>query len=84
MEYYVAISESETEDPIEVPVENEGGVLLSSVQSQFPSAVGLKFRNPNNRAFRGVRLADGVLYPPEGGWGDGVYLVNTVKTQTGV
>ncbi|XP_075255514.1 uncharacterized protein LOC142348168 [Convolutriloba macropyga] len=79
---YVAVSESETEDPIEVPIEHDGGLLLTSVQSQFPSAVGLKFRNPSNRSFRGVRLAEGVLYPPEGGWGEMVYLVNTAKTQT--
>ena len=40
MEYYVYISESETLNPIEVPVEMDGGESLSMVQSQLPSAVG--------------------------------------------
>jgi hypothetical protein len=44
-------------------------VLLSSLAAQFPGACGLKFRNPESRAWRGVRLADGRLYPPvDTGW----------------
>ncbi len=44
-------------------------MLLSSLAAQFPGACGLKFRNPESRAWRGVRLADGRLYPPvDTGW----------------
>ena len=45
-------------------------MLLSTLAAQFPGACGLKFRNPDTRAWRGVRLADGRLYPPvDTGWG---------------
>ena len=65
MEYYVYISESETLNPSEVPVEMDGGESLSMIQSQFSSAVGLKFRDPTNRTLSTVSLAAGVSYPPK-------------------
>ena len=50
------------------------------MQSQFPSAIGLKFRNPVTKAFRAIKLVDGYLFPPnsQNGWGEQmVYIVNT-------
>ena len=39
-------------------------VLLSTLSAQFPRACGLKFRAPESRAWRGVRLAEGKLFQP--------------------
>ena len=39
-------------------------MLLSTLSAQFPRACGLKFRAPESRAWRGVRLAEGKLFQP--------------------
>ena len=50
-------------------------VLLSTLAAQFPGACGLKFRNPETRAWRGVRLADGRLFPPaDTGWANNIFV----------
>ena len=77
---YVLVSDVELGEPIEMPVESDGSVLLSSIQSQFPSAIGLKFRNPATKAFRAIRLVEGRLLPPnsDSGWDpETIYLINS-------
>ncbi|XP_075248544.1 TAR DNA-binding protein 43-like isoform X2 [Convolutriloba macropyga] len=80
---YILVASHEKGEPVEVTVESDGTVLFSSIQSQFPKAIGIKFRNPATRAFRAVKLCDNVLHPPnlENGWGqnDIVYVVNTAE-----
>ena len=50
-------------------------MLLSTLSAQFPRACGLKFRNPESRAWRGVRLAEGKLFPPlDTGWSSSVFV----------
>ncbi|XP_055708864.1 TAR DNA-binding protein 43-like isoform X3 [Phlebotomus papatasi] len=73
---FLQVSEEEGEEPIELPVEEDGTLLLSTLQAQFPGTCGLKYRNPDSRAIRGVRLNEGRLHPPipESGWGSQVYF----------
>lgn len=67
---YLQVAEDEGEEPIELPIEDDGTLLLSTLSAQFPGAVGLKFKAPESKTYRGVRLTDGRLHPPpEGGWG---------------
>ena len=50
-------------------------MLLSTLSAQFPRACGLKFRNPESRAWRGVRLAEGKLFQPvDTGWASTVFV----------
>lgn len=71
---YLQVAEDEGEEPIELPTEDDGTLLLSTLSAQFPGASGLKYRNPENKSVRGVRLNDGRLHPPpEGGWGSHIY-----------
>jgi len=66
---YISVAEEEGGEPVELPTEEDGTVLLSTLSAQVPGACGLKFRNPETRAWRGVRLADGRLWPPvDTGW----------------
>ncbi|RWS11803.1 TAR DNA-binding protein 43-like protein [Dinothrombium tinctorium] len=67
---YVAVCESENEkdDSLELPCEEDGTMLLSTLTSQFPGASGLKYRNAETGAWRGIRLVDNRLQPPERGW----------------
>ncbi|XP_020785282.1 TAR DNA binding protein, like [Boleophthalmus pectinirostris] len=76
---YIRVAEDENEEPMEIPSEDDGTVLLSSVAAQFPGACGLRYRNPETQCMRGVRLVEGVLHAPESDWGNLVYVVNYPK-----
>uniref|UniRef100_A0A1B6F1X4 TAR DNA-binding protein 43 n=1 Tax=Cuerna arida TaxID=1464854 RepID=A0A1B6F1X4_9HEMI len=73
MSSYLQVAEDEGEEPIELPSEDDGTLLLSTLSAQFPGTCGLKYRNPESRTMRGVRLAEGRLHPPDNGWGNNVY-----------
>ncbi|KAG5889548.1 hypothetical protein JTB14_024956 [Gonioctena quinquepunctata] len=71
---YLQVAEDEGEEPIELPSEDDGTLLLSTLSAQFPGASGLKYKAPESKTFRGVRLNEGRLHsPPDGGWGSHVY-----------
>ncbi|XP_033220126.1 TAR DNA-binding protein 43 isoform X1 [Belonocnema kinseyi] len=74
MSSYIQVAEDEGEEPIELPTEDDGTLLLTTLSAQFPGTCGLKYRNPESRTMRGVRLVDGRLHPPENGWGKAVYF----------
>ena len=50
------------------------------MQAQFPGATGLKFKSPSGVAWRGVRVHESKLDPPEDGWLDRLYVVTVNKT----
>uniref|UniRef100_UPI00358E6FA4 TAR DNA-binding protein 43-like isoform X2 n=1 Tax=Myxine glutinosa TaxID=7769 RepID=UPI00358E6FA4 len=79
MAEYIRVADDENEEPMEIPSEEDGTVLLSTVTGQFPGACGLKYRNSDTRIMRGVRLVEGVLHPPEPGWGNIMYVVSYPK-----
>ncbi|XP_044153044.1 TAR DNA-binding protein 43-like [Bufo gargarizans] len=76
---YIHVAEDEKGELMEIPSEDDGTVLLSTVTAQFPGACGLRYRIPMNRCIRGVRLVEGILYAPENGWGNRVYFVKYPK-----
>uniref|UniRef100_UPI000B549576 TAR DNA-binding protein 43 n=1 Tax=Homo sapiens TaxID=9606 RepID=UPI000B549576 len=76
---YIRVTEDENDEPIEIPSEDDGTVLLSTVTAQFPGACGLRYRNPVSQCMRGVRLVEGILHAPDAGWGNLVYVVNYPK-----
>lgn len=41
---YLQVAEEEGEEPIELPTEEDGTLLLSTLSGQFPGASGLKYR----------------------------------------
>ncbi|KAH8261647.1 hypothetical protein KR044_012970 [Drosophila immigrans] len=73
---FVQVSEEEGDEPIELPAEEDGTLLLSTLQAQFPGSCGLKYRNLDTQAVRGVRSNEGRLFPPssESGWGEDIYF----------
>lgn len=79
MSEYIRVTEDENDEPIEIPSEDDGTVLLSTVTAQFPGACGLCYRNPVTQCMRGVRLVEGILHAPDAGWGNLVYVVNYPK-----
>ncbi|XP_076318425.1 TAR DNA-binding protein 43-like isoform X2 [Tachypleus tridentatus] len=71
---YILVSEDENDESIELPCEEDGTLLLSTLSAQYPGASGLKYRNPDSGALRGVRLVEGRFHPPDAGWGNHVYI----------
>ncbi|KAK8753836.1 hypothetical protein OTU49_017096 [Cherax quadricarinatus] len=68
MSCYIQVCEEENDEPIEIPTEDDGTLLLSTLVAQFPGACGLKYRHAESRGMRGVRLVDGRLHAPDEGW----------------
>jgi len=80
MSEWVAVCADENEEPVEIPTESDGSLLLTSVTAQFPGATGLKYRNPETNTLRGVRLQGEVMFPPtEEGWGLYTYICVRIK-----
>ncbi|BES92401.1 mRNA Hypothetical protein [Nesidiocoris tenuis] len=79
---YICVSEAEGGSPVELPLEEDKTLLLSSLEAQFPGAVGLKFINPKTGVPRGVRRVENVFHPPtKEGWGDKTYICVFPKAQ---
>ena len=74
MNQYIQVAEEEQEEPIELPSEEDGTLLLSTLAAQFPGACGLKYRNPETGGMRGIRLAEGRLHPPDTLCGTHLYV----------
>jgi len=82
MPEWVKIVESERDQAMEFQVESDGMMLLQNIRNVFSSATTLKFRNPDNNAWRVIKCVDEVLHPPEDeGWLDHVYMVVVPKGQ---
>lgn len=72
---FVCEDEASKHEGVELPAEGDGKLLLSVVQSQFEGALGLRYRNPTTGLWRAVKIVEGVLHPPEEGWGETPYVV---------
>lgn len=80
MAQFIQVLEDVNDEPIEIPSEDDGTLLLTTLMAQFPSACGLKYKSETG-AYRGIRLADGVLYPPDGLWGNHQYIAVFPKSE---
>uniref|UniRef100_A0A0A9WM21 TAR DNA-binding protein 43 n=1 Tax=Lygus hesperus TaxID=30085 RepID=A0A0A9WM21_LYGHE len=78
---YVPVVVEEGETPVEVPTEEDGTVLLTTLQAAFPKACGLVFKSSDSGAVRAVRLVDGRFYAPEEGWENQVFLCTMAKEE---
>ena len=67
-------------DSIEIPSEDDGSLLLTTLAAQFPGACGLKYKSESG-TYRGIRFADGVMYPPDDQWGNYHYVVVFPKSK---
>ena len=81
MSQFIQVCEDDdTMDSIEIPSEDDGSLLLTTIAAQFPGACGLKYKSESG-IFRGIRFADGVLFAPEGVWGSNQYFVVFPKSK---
>lgn len=76
---YILVGDDEDSDVyMELPTEKDGSILLSTIQAQFPNAIGLKFKSSSG-LWRGVRISDNILHPPFEGWDDNHYVITLPK-----
>jgi len=76
---FVKVVEGEnTDEFVELPAESDDTILISTLQGQFPNAIGLRYKSGSG-GWRGVRISGDILNPPNGGWGDTVYFVTVAK-----
>jgi len=71
MSEWICVSGELGDDPIEIETEEDGTMLLESLTAHFPGTTTLKYKNPENLAFRGIKCIDGILNAPSKdlGWG---------------
>nr|XP_006821189.1 PREDICTED: TAR DNA-binding protein 43-like [Saccoglossus kowalevskii] len=74
MAAYIRVAEDEGDEPIEMPLEEDGSILLSTILAQYPGCCGLRYRNPDTGGIRGLRVVDGAIHPADGMWSDVCYL----------
>ena len=74
MNQYIKVVADDGDEPLELPTEEDGTILLTTLSAQFPGSCGLKYRNPDTGTMRGIRLSDGRLYPPDNDWGKQVFV----------
>ena len=67
---YIVVKEEFEDEPLELELEEDGNLRMSTLISQFSGACGLRFRNKETGAMRGVRLHKDLFLPPNGadGW----------------
>lgn len=63
---YVQVAKEEGKETFELPIENDGTLLMSTLQAKFPDTSGLEYRNAVSNAIRIIRFTEGRLYPPSG------------------
>jgi len=51
MNQFVQVVEDEGDDPIELPTEEDGTLLVSTLSAQFTGACGLRYRNPETQVY---------------------------------
>lgn len=80
-EDFIKVCAEEGGEFLEFPKETDNTVLLSTLQSQFPTAIGLRYRGSSG-AWRSLRVEENVLSAPKEGWLDRIYCV-TINTESG-
>jgi len=72
--FYIQVAENEVDEPVEVPIEDDGYLEVETLAAQFPGACGLKYRGETG-LFRGLKVVQGKIQPPEEVWSNNVYIV---------
>lgn len=67
------------ESEIDVELEEDGSLALSSLKALYSNATGLFFSSESGRR-RSVRVVDNKCFPPQGKWGERVYKVVVPET----
>ncbi|XGW11178.1 hypothetical protein V3C99_012573 [Haemonchus contortus] len=81
---FVIVSDGSGE-PLELPTAPDNTLFMTTLQSSFPLATGIKYKNAKTGASRAVAVdATGTkLLPPQDGWDDKTFIVITSSIRAG-
>lgn len=65
---WVKVCGEEFSEPIEIETDEDGTFPLESITAHFPGTTTLKYKVPSSTAWRSVKIKEGVMSPPTGGW----------------
>lgn len=68
---FLKITDFEDSDVIEVPLEDDGTLDLANITARFPGTIGLNYHKDDH--VRVVKISNGKLHAPKGGWYDIVH-----------
>lgn len=71
---FINTKRENSQDILELPLELDGTLLISTLKSHFANATGLKFKAETGN-YRGIKLADNKLHPPAGGFGEEIFVI---------
>jgi len=71
--YYIQVAENEGDEPVELPLEADYTLAMSTLTAQYPGASGLKYRAETG-GWRGLRVTDGKVYQVDSNWGNSTYI----------
>jgi len=71
--YYIQVAENEGEEPVELPLEADYTLAMTTLTAQYPGASGLKYRAETG-GWRGLRVTDGKVYQVDSNWGTAIYI----------
>ena len=82
--YIRVADEDNPKDSIDIPSEDDGTLLLTTLQAQFPGSTGLRYKNSETGSWRGLRISEGVMCPPPEGWMDTLFYVVRPRSGKGI
>ena len=79
---YIQVAESEnSEEVMELPLEDDNSLDLATLTGQFPNAIGIKYKAESG-AWRGVKMSGTSISHPDGYWPDSIkYVVSYSANQ---
>lgn len=78
MSYIQVVKFEHAKDGMELPLEDDNTLDMATLTSQFPNAIGLKFKAESG-AWRALKVNACIISPPADGWSDSVKYVVTYK-----
>ena len=79
MSYIQVVSHENSDSAMELPLEDDLTMDMATLTSQFPNAIGLKYKAESG-AWRGLKVNGSTISHPGGAWSEYVKYVVTYNT----
>ena len=81
MAYIQVVKYEHSDDVMELPLENDNTLDMATLTSQYPNAIGLKFKAETG-AWRGLKVNGATISHPGGNWSESTKYVVTYNVDT--
>ena len=80
MSYIQVVKDEKSETPMELPLEDDFTMDLATLTSQFPNAIGLKYKAESG-AWRGLKVNGTTVSHPGDDWSETIKYVVTYNAE---